>query len=492
MGGSSLGPAVLASAFGHKAGFPKFYMLDSTAPDQIKSIENAINLTSTLFIVSSKSGSTLEPDVLKDYFFEKAKAKLGADKVGSHFIAITDPGSQLEKTAKVEDFRYIFYGLPSIGGRYSILSDFGMIPAAVIGVDLTKFLERALSMVKSCNAQASVESNPGASLGITLGVMANDGKDKCTFIVSPAIQQMGAWLEQLVAESTGKSGKGIIPIDKEHVGSPLVYGADRIFVYLRLKGQADPFQDNKVTELEEAGFPVIRIELNDIYDLAAEFFRFEFAVAVAGSVMGINPFNQPDVEESKIKTRAITDNYAQTGKLESQPCLTLSENKPELEIYTDKNNWALVNKNYKDPKSLVEVLKAFLHDLNTDDYIAILAFIENNENNEHILQKIRMMLHNRFKIATCLGFGPRYLHSTDQVYKGGPNKGIFIEITADDIVDIIIPGRKYTFEVVKNAQAIGDLQVLCERKRRALRIHIKGSLNEGLASLKEAVEKICR
>ena len=493
MGGSSLGPAVLAAAFGKIAGYPEFHMIDSTVPEQIKAVEEKLDLSHTLFIVSSKSGSTLEPNILKDYFFDKVKAQMGAEKAAKQFIAITDPGSHMEKVAKSEGFRHIFYGLTSIGGRYSVLSDFGMIPAAVMGIDLSRFLDRAKSMMKSCAPDAPLEKNEGLALGQLLGREAGLKKDKVTFIVSPAIAELGAWLEQLLAESTGKSGKGIIPIDKENLGDSSDYGQDRVFIYIRLKNQADPSQDKDVEKLEKAGFTVFRISVNDVYDLAAEFFRFEFATAVAGSIMAINPFNQPDVEASKIKTRAITDDYEKTGKLKTEaPILSLSNTKPAMDIYTDENNWKKITKITSAPKSLTEVLGAFINDVGKGDYFAILAYIAMNETNRGTLQKIRMLLRNHFKTATCLGFGPRYLHSTGQVYKGGPNSGIFLEITADDSVDVPVPGKNYTFAVVKNAQAIGDYQVLCERKRRVIRLHIKGNLNDGLSAIQKAVEEVCR
>ncbi len=493
MGGSSLGPSVLASAFGNRSGFPKFFMLDSTVPEQIKAIEDKINLSQTLFIVSSKSGSTLEPNILKDYFFEKLEQQVGKEHAAKQFIAITDPGSQLDKLAKTEDFRHIFYGLPSIGGRYSVLSDFGMIPAAVIGVDVANFLNRAKLMMNACRINGDIENNPGALLGIMMGVMASNHKDKFTFIVSPEIAEFGVWLEQLFAESTGKSGKGIVPISKENPTPAKDYGKDRVFIYIRLKSQPEKAQDKFINELEKAGVATVRIELNDKEDLAQQFFLFEFATAVAGSVMGINPFNQPDVEASKIKARAITDEYEKSGILKADSArLSLSSSKPVIDIYTDEANWKTITGIDRNPSSLAEILKAFLSNIKAEDYFTILAYIEMNEANESTLQKIRTLILNRYKIATCLDFGPRYLHSTGQVYKGGPNSGVFLEITADDTVDLDIPDKRYTFGTVKTAQAIGDLQVLFERHRRALRLHFKGKLRDGLKALKESVEEICR
>ncbi len=490
MGGSSLGPAVLAASFGYKTGFPEFFMLDSTVPSQIKDIESKIDIDKTIFIVSSKSGSTLEPNVLKDYFYQRVKDTVGAKKAGQQFIAITDPGSQLEQIAKKEEFRYIFYGLPSIGGRYSILSAFGMVPAAVMGIDIEHFLKNAQSMVHECQIETPTSSNSGLVLGTILGVLANENRNKVTFIVSKPIASLGAWLEQLLAESTGKSGKGLIPIDNEDLLSPSEYGNDRVFVYLRLKDQADTKQDTFVAELHKSSSPIVTIELENIYDLAQEFFRFEFATAIAGSIMKINPFNQPDVEASKVATRNITNEYEKTGKLQTEdPLFTQTEKNCSVEVFTDEDNWQLINKSKKSVNSLESILASFFEQVTAGDYVAILAYLQMNESNESAIQEIRSSIQHHLKVATCVGFGPRYLHSTGQVYKGGPNTGIFLEISADENIDLAIPNKKYTFAVVKNAQAMGDFQVLCERKRRALRINIKGNLITGLSILKKYIDQ---
>ncbi len=492
MGGSSLGPAVLASAFGAIPGNPRLYMLDSTVPAQIKAIEDKLDLSKTIFIVSSKSGSTLEPNILKDYFYEKVKSQLGATEAGKRFIAITDPGSQLEQIAKKEGFRYIFHGLPSIGGRYSVLSAFGMVPAAVMGIDLARFLEKVELMVQSCAATVPAPDNPGAILGTILGVMANHGHDKITFVVSPAISDFGAWLEQLLAESTGKIGKGLIPIDLENLGPSSSYGKDRLFIYIRLKTKPDPKQDELVSALEKTGQPVVRIELDNIYDLAQEFFRFEMAVAIAGSIMGINPFNQPDVEASKIATRKLTSEYEKSGSLSNDsPLFTFSQNNCSIELSTDQANWQAIQHTCKDKKSFVSILESYFSQIKPGDYAAILAYLEMNDANKSSLQKIRELIHVNEKTATCLGFGPRYLHSTGQVYKGGPNTGVFLQLTADDTIDLPVPGKKYTFSLVKTAQALGDFQVLCERKRRILRMHLKGNLPECLSLLYKSIEQAC-
>lgn len=495
MGGSSLGPAVLASAFGTIGGNPQFYMLDSTVPAQIKATEEKLDLTNTIFIVSSKSGSTLEPNILKDYFFEKVKAKLGAAEARRRFIAITDPGSHLEQIAKTEGFRYIFYGLPSIGGRYSVLSAFGMVPAAVMGIDLPRLLDRTELMVQACAASVPATDNPGVILGIILGVMANCGRDKITFIVSPAIADFAAWSEQLLAESTGKSGKGLIPIVGEYPGQQSDYGNDRLFVYMRLKKNPDQAQDQFFNELERARQPVIRIELDDIYNLGQEFFRFEIATAVAGSIMDINPFNQPDVEAAKVAARNLTNEYENSGALvQDPPLFTWKQGDVVSQIFTDQTNWTKISEGCDDPKSLIAILRCYLSQISPGDYATILAYLEMNAVNQTALQSIRQTLHDNLKIATCLGFGPRYLHSTGQVYKGGPNTGIFLLLTAGDSVDFPVPDKKYTFSVVKMAQALGDFQVLAKRQRRVLRIHFshpQGDISECLALLHKILKDAC-
>jgi glucose-6-phosphate isomerase len=480
MGGSSLCPEVFTKTFGHIAGFPRLHVLDSTDPAQVKAFQNQIDLTRTLFIVSSKSGSTLEPNIFKQYFFELVSKTVGMDRVGNHFIAITDPGSQMQKVAERDRFRHIFFGLPSIGGRYSALSNFGMVPAAVMGVDVVKFLDRTREMVAACGASVDLDENPGAVLGIILGAAATNHRDKLTIITSPGISDLGAWLEQLLAESTGKQGKGIIPVDREALGPANVYGNDRLFAYLRLDSGSDAGQDAKVAVLEQAGQPVVRISIGDIYSIGQEFFRWEIATAVAGSIIGINAFNQPDVEASKVATRNLTSAYERDGSLPAE--------KPILEeggikLFTDpRNTEALVGAAGND-KSLVAYLRAHLNRIEPGDYFALLGFIPMNDANESVLQEMRHAVRDQKHVATCLGFGPRFLHSTGQAYKGGPNSGVFLQVTCEDAVDVPVPGQKYTFGVVKSAQARGDFQVLAERGRRALRVHLPKDVNAGLSKL---------
>jgi transaldolase/glucose-6-phosphate isomerase len=485
MGGSSLCPEVLRMTFGKIAGYPDLHVLDSTDPAQVKAFENKIDIARTLFIVSSKSGSTLEPNIFKQYFFERTKQTVGADKAGSHFIAITDPGSKMQQVAEADRFRHIFFGRPSIGGRYSALSHFGMVPAAAIGVDTKKFLDRAQEMVRACGPAAAIEENPGAMLGIILGTAARSGRDKVTIFTSPDISDLGAWLEQLLAESTGKVGKGIIPVSGEELAAPEVYSNDRVFVYIHTEHATDVGQDAKVAALEKAGQAVLRISMADIYELGAEFFRWEIATAVAGSIIGINAFNQPDVEASKIATRNLTSEYEKTGSLPAEKPVV---EEGGIKLFTDEKNAADLARAAGGDKSLAGYLKAHLGRVRTGDYFALLGFIQMNAAHEKSLQAIRHAVRDKKHVATCLGFGPRFLHSTGQAYKGGPNSGVFLQVTCDDALDLPVPQQKYTFGVVKAAQARGDFQVLAERGRRALRVHLH-DVDAGLATLAAAVQK---
>jgi transaldolase/glucose-6-phosphate isomerase len=482
MGGSSLCPEVLRMTFGKIKGFPELHVLDSTDPAQIKGIEAKVDLKSTICIVSSKSGSTLEPNIYKQYFFERVKASVGEKEAGNRFIAITDPGSKMQQVAEADKFRKIFMGVPSIGGRYSAISNFGMVPAAIMGLDVAKFLKNTEEMVKACGASTAAGSNPGVILGTVLGAAAIHGRDKITIVTSPGIFDLGAWLEQLIAESTGKIGKGIIPVDREHLAKPATYGNDRVFAYLRLAAKPNKAQDAAIAALEKAGHPVVRITLPNIYSLGQEFFRWEIATAVAGSIIGINAFNQPDVEASKIETKKLTSQYETTGSL--PPESPFFEEKG-IKLFADEKNAAALRGGTK----LVDVLKAHLSRLGAGDYFAVLGYITMNPANEKTLQTIRHAVRDKKKAASVLGFGPRFLHSTGQAYKGGPNSGVFLQITCDDAKDLPVPGQKYTFGVVKAAQARGDFAVLAERGRRALRVHLGKNLKTGLAMLTKAVQK---
>lgn len=484
MGGSSLCPEVISKSFGRIEGFPELHVLDSTDPAQVKSFENKVDLGNTLFVVSSKSGTTLEPNIFKQYFFTRAKEVVGADQAGSRFIAITDPGSKLRQEAEHDRFRKIFLGVPTIGGRYSALSDFGLVPAAASGVDVARFLERTNAMVVACGADKSAKNNPGVILGAILGAAHIHGRDKLTIIASPGIHDLGAWLEQLIAESTGKNGKGIIPVDREPPAPAESYGDDRVFVYLRLESAADPSQDGLVAALEAAGQLVVSIKIGDVYDLGQEFFRWEIATAVAGSIIGINPFDQPDVEASKIATRKLTDEYEQSGSL---PAETPFFEADGIKLFADQKNTSVLQ-GASTEQSLKGYLKAHLDRLTRHDYFALLAYVEMNNEHEQLLQSARGAVGNTKGVATCLGFGPRFLHSTGQAYKGGPNSGVFLQVTCDDAKDLPVPNQKYSFGTVKAAQARGDFEVLNERSRRALRVHLGAGVSDGLAKLEDAIK----
>jgi transaldolase/glucose-6-phosphate isomerase len=487
MGGSGFGPEVIKATFGRISGFPELYVLDSTDPAQVKAFENKVDLKRTLFIVSSKSGSTLEPNIFKQYFYERIERLVGPHEVGSRFIAITDPGSKMQQIAERDGFRRVFFGWPSIGGRYSVLSDFGLVPAAIMGVDVAKFLDRTEEMVCACMPSVPASSNPGLVLGIILGMAAlKFGRDKVTIVASPGIVNFGAWLEQLLAESTGKAGKGLIPVDREALGTPDVYDRDRLFVYLRLSSAPDSGQDISVGALERAGHPVVCITVDDPYDLGEEFFRWEFATAVAGSILGIHPFDQPDVDASKIATRKLTEEHEKSGVLLHETPVFAAEG---IKLFTDSKNAARLAKTVNGAPTLSGYLHAHLNHLDEGDYFALLAYIEMTEAHEHLLQEIREGIRDAKRVATCLEFGPRFLHSTGQVYKGGPNTGVFLQITCDDAIDLAIPGRKYTFGVVKAAQARGDFHVLAERNRRVLRAHLGADVAGDLGTLRVAVLK---
>jgi len=485
MGGSSLCPEVWKETFGALPGSPELHVLDSTDPAQVRAFEEKADLRKTLFIVSSKSGSTLEPNIFKAYFFDRVKQAVGADQAGSRFIAVTDPGSNLEKEAKADRFRHIFPGVKTIGGRYSALSNFGMVPAAVMGLDVERLLDEAERMLHACAPGVPAEENPGLVLGTILGLAANRGLDKLTLFASPGLHDLGAWLEQLLAESTGKEGKGIIPVDRERPGPPEAYGDDRVFAYLRLEEAPSAAQDAAILALEKAGHPVVRIHVATKYDLAEEFVRWEVATAIAGAILRINPFNQPDVEASKVATKALTSEYEKTGKLPSEAAFFEGEG---VKLFADEKNQAALKKAAGSP-SLTAYLKAHLDRLGKGDYLGLLAYVHMTAAHEEALQTARHRVRDRKRVATCLGFGPRFLHSTGQAYKGGPNRGVFLQVTCDDAKDLAVPGQKYTFGVVKAAQARGDFQVLAERDRRALRVHLGPDVAAGLKTLNAALEK---
>jgi transaldolase / glucose-6-phosphate isomerase len=485
MGGSSLAPQVLGKVLGAAGGFPQLLVLDSTDPVQIASVEDAVDPASTWFVVSSKSGTTLEPNILLSYFFQRVEQALGHD-AGKRFIAITDPGSPLDLLAREDNFRHVFYGVPSIGGRYSALSDFGMVPAALIGLDVPGFLDRAAEMVKACSVSVPLEENPGLVLGAMLGASALAGRDKVTIVVSPRLQGLGAWLEQLLAESTGKHGKGLIPVDEERLGPPDVYGTDRLFVRVAVNGDDNKDTEAALDRLEKAGHPVVDITISDHRDLGQEFFHWEIATAAAGAALGINPFDQPDVEAAKVAARRLTEEVEANGALPQQTPIYEEDG---LLLFADDRNAAELAAAVGSRPSLGAYLRAHLARTMPGDYFAVMAFLAMSSANIERLQAIRHTVRDHRRVATCLGFGPRFLHSTGQAYKGGPSSGVFLQLTAADEKELAVPGRAYNFGAVEAAQAQGDLEVLAARGRRLLRVHLARGPEAGLERLRHAIEE---
>jgi transaldolase / glucose-6-phosphate isomerase len=489
MGGSSLCPEVLALTFAPAEGLPRLRVLDSTDPQQIKTVEDELDLSKTLFFVSSKSGTTLEPNIFAAYFHARVTELLGAEEAGRRFIAITDPGTPLQKLAERSGYRAVFHGWPSIGGRYSALSNFGMIPGAAAGVDVLELLDRAERMAHACAACVPAADNPGLQLGAIIGTCAASGRDKLTLTSSAGIRDLGAWLEQLLAESTGKHGKGVVPVDREPLGVPDVYGDDRLFVYLCLAADDDAKQDAKVRALERAGQPVVRIVLDDLCDLGGEFFRWEFATAVAGSIIGIDPFDQPDVEEAKIAARKLTDAYDESGSL---PELEWFYDGEGVRLHADERNARELQAAAGHARSLEGFLAVQLSNVEPRDYLALLAYLPMTPENERLLTEIRVLIRDHLHVATCVGFGPRFQHSTGQAYKGGPNSGVFLQLTCENTIELPVPGHHYTFGVVKEAQARGDFDALAANGRRGLRIDIGAHPTAGLTALRDAAARILR
>ena len=449
-------------------------------PNRSSRSKHATTPADTLYLVSSKSGSTLEPNILRDHFLHVTGESLPNGKGASRFVAITDPGSSLEQEATRDGFRRTFAGDPAIGGRFSVLSNFGLVPAAAIGVDVARLLKNAESMRESCADMVPPSSNPGVRLGIALGVLARDfQRDKVTLVASPEIASLGTWLEQLIAESTGKQGKGLIPVDGETLATPDRYGSDRVFVHL-VFGDKDN-SDAPLDALESRGHPVIRLRIGDPYQIAQMFFVWEMAIAVAGAVIGINPFDQPDVEASKQKTRALTD-LIEHGN--SPPPQQPDFVQDGVAVFGD----TAIEKGCSDARSLADCLRLHLGRLTTNDYFALLAYMEREDEHHAALEALRLRVRDRKRVATCLGFGPRYLHSTGQAYKGGPNTGVFLTLTCDHAEDVPLEDRKLTFGTVELAQALGDFDVLKERGRRAMRLHLH-DLSKGLDALAAALDE---
>lgn len=479
MGGSSLCPDVCRETFGARPGFPVLEVLDSTVPASVQRLAKSLDLEHTLFLVSSKSGGTAETLSFYKYFRERLN-KLKGERAGENFVAITDPGTSLEKLAVEQKFRRVFYGVPEIGGRYSALSNFGMVPAALAGIDVRSLLERAERMVHAASSPSAAE-NPGVKLGAILAEAARAGRDKATFFLSPGIRTFGDWVEQLIAESTGKEGKGILPVVGETMGGPEVYGSDRIFVHIQLADEPRERIEPKLEALKAAGHPLVSFTLPDKIALGQEFFRWEVATATAGSLVGINAFDQPNVQESKDNTNRLLGEFRSKGKLTEEAA---AGEWGDLKLYCDGGTRAsLAKRGGGSGSSLEDYLSAFLEQAGPGDYVALMAYVAPASGYRALLQSIRMRLRDSLHLATTLGFGPRFLHSTGQFHKGGPANGLFIQITADDPEDLPVPGEPFTFSVLKRAQALGDLQSLQAKKRRVIRIHLSGNVQEGLDQL---------
>jgi transaldolase/glucose-6-phosphate isomerase len=471
MGGSSLTPLVFEHTFTPKTDALALTILDSTDPDAITEIERMLPIAETLFIVASKSGTTAETLAFGDYFYQKVK-QIKGDRAGENFCVITDPGTPLVMKAHERAYRKIFLNFADIGGRYSALSYFGLVPATLMGIDVDELLERALRMLHACDSCVPATENPGLRLGAALGELArNHKRDKITFLIPKEISSLGMWLEQLLAESTGKEGTGLLPVSGEPLGEPAVYGEDRVFIYMRMKDTADDALERGVSELRESGQPVITIDLDDLLDLGQEFYHWQIATAAAGAILGINAFDQPNVQESKENTNRLLTVVRDQGKLpEEKPSLV----QDPLKLYFAEK-----------AATVPEVLKQFLARARPGDYLALMAYVNENPAADRLLQEIRSMVQNHLHIPTTLGYGPRFLHSTGQLHKGGPNTGLFLQLTADDLPDIPIPGAPYTFGTFKQAQALGDLEALQKHERRAGRIHLGSDIDKGLMIVKE-------
>ena len=445
MGGSSLCPEVLARTFGQQQGFPELLVLDSTDPDVIAAFAERMDIERCLFIIASKSGSTTEPNVFYKFWYDQLSRR--SENPGDNFIAITDPGSPLVETATELKFHRTFLNQSDIGGRYSALSYFGMVPAALMGLDVRRFLDRARQA-----AQPDVLEKSALPLGVIMGECANAGRDKLTLVIDPSLETLGLWIEQLVAESTGKEDKGILPVNGELLGSPDVYGNDRLFVSISLGAVSKETKD-KLNALAEAGHPVVHRELATVYRLGAEFFEWEFATACAGWRLGINPFDQPNVQEAKDATKELLESFVRRGRLDERD------------------------------KIEDEDLTTLLASIKSGDYIAFLNFIEETPEIDRKFQELRTKLRDTTKCAVTVGYGPRFLHSTGQLHKGGPDTGVFFQIIADDQSDFPVPGEDYTFSILKQAQALGDFRALSKRGRRVIGIELKNDTLSGLEKL---------
>jgi transaldolase/glucose-6-phosphate isomerase len=467
MGGSSLAPLVFQRVFEPGPHGLPLIVLDTTDPASVHAVEQRVPVATTLFVVASKSGTTSEPLAFQDYFYERVRAHKG-EKAGENFVAITDAGTPLEASAKGSGFRRTFLNFADIGGRYSALSYFGLLPAALMGLNLRKLLDEVLAMSRACTRPPA--ENHGALLGAVLGEMALSGKDKVTFLLPDELASLGMWLEQLMAESTGKEGTGLLPVTGEEAGGPLVYGDDRLFVCIWVKGRMQNGLEERMGLLQAASFPVVFIEMRERAGIVQEFFRWEVATAVAGAVLGINPFDQPNVQESKDATNRFLKGVQERGALtEPAPVMTHGV----LSFFGRDGS--------EGPEAL---LWSFVGQARPGDYVSLQAYLPEGEETDRILQAIRLRLRDSLHVATTIGYGPRFLHSTGQYHKGGPDTGLFIQLTCSDAIDISIPGKSYTFGIFKKAQALGDLEALARHRRKVMRVDLGGDVRKGLGLLR--------
>jgi len=484
MGGSSLCPEVFRRTLGKQKNWPELHVLDSTVPSAVRLLEQRIrSVEKALFMVSSKSGTTTEPDVFRRYFFDRVKHALG-DEAGRNFVAITDPGTQLQKEAERDHFRRVFLNPSDIGGRYSALSYFGLVPLALMGGDVAGVLNRATHAIHACAGEVPSSENPAVRMGAAIGTLALAGRDKLTFVTPTPLDSLGLWIEQLIAESTGKEGKGIIPIAGEPLGSPEVYGDDRVFVYIHTQAAAPPEIESQLQALEAAGHPVLRSKLHDPLDLGEEFFLWEFATPVAGALLGIDPFDQPNVQESKDNTKRLLAEYKDKGTLTQQAIVAADR---DVRIFADA---ATKEELRKGSSNLSDVLAAHLRRIHPHDYVAITEYFEERDRYDALLQQLRKLIRDHNRIATTTGYGPRFLHSTGQLHKGGPESGVFIQVTCEDVNDVAIPGEPFTFSILKQAQALGDFESLSKRHRRAIRLDIGRNIEEGLKRVLQTVQAV--
>ena len=477
MGGSSLCPEVFARTFGRQPDYPELLVLDSTDPDVLADLLKRIDIQKCLFVIASKSGSTTEPNTFYKFWYDQLSKQ--TDSPGANFVAITDPGSPMVETAAKLSFQRTFLNQADIGGRYSALSYFGMVPAALMGIDVRRFLSNAKEAEQSCAPVMPPAKNPALQLGIIIGEAANSGRDKLTFVIEKSIATLGLWIEQLIAESTGKEGKGILPVAGEELGDVSEYSTDRLFVSISID-EPSPETSAKLSELNRAGHPVIYRKLSDLYDLGAEFFAWEFATACAGWSLGINPFDQPNVQESKDATKELLSTFVNHGSLPEQNKLVADE---LITIYAESTADNL------SAMSTLQAIRSLLASVKTGNYIALLNYTEETPAIDEELQKIRITLRDATKCATTVGYGPRFLHSTGQLHKGGPDTGVFFQITANDTVDFAVPGEPYTFSILKQAQALGDFRSLAKRGRRAIRVDVGNDTLKGLARLKDLISQ---